>query len=242
MSYAQSVISTDRPTNTYATSVVQKGTVVVETGVLLSRTELGNGEKSTYNDFGQTYVRIGTGGNLEIQVASSFASSKPVTGAEATTGLTPIKLGAKMHVTDEKGVWPEISFIGNITLPWIGEEEFRPDFTAPDFRFIFLHTLGDRFALGYNLGIAWDGFGPNPTYVYSLVLSAAVVGNLSAFAEVYGGFIEDVGDEHSFDVGLTYLVNPNFQLDASFGSAFTKPNSHYFNFGAAFRFGSATKN
>ena len=186
--YTQSVISTDRPTNTYATSIVRKGEVVVETGVLLSRTDIGNNEKSKYNDFGQTYLRIGTGANLEIQVAMSYANSKPSPGADATSGFTPLKLGAKMDLVDGKGPWPELSFIGNITLPWVGEESFRPENVAPDFRFIFLNTLSDRFSLGYNLGMAWNGTDSRSSFVYSLMLAAAVVGDLSAFVEVYGDF------------------------------------------------------
>ena len=242
VAWAQGVISTDRPTNTYATSVVQKGTVVVETGVLLQRTDIGNDEKSVYNDFGQTYVRIGTGINLEVQVATSFASFKPTPNADATNGLTPLKLGGKMHLGDQKGAWPEISFIGNVTLPWVGEESFRPEYVAPDFRFIFLNAISDRFSLGYNLGMAWDGSDARSSFVYSLMLAAGVVGDLAAFVEVFGDFPEGTASNHSFDLGLTYLVSPDFQLDASFGSTFSDPNSYYFNFGAAYRFGSAAQN
>ncbi len=148
--YGQGVISTDRPTNTYSTSVVNKGVVVVETGVLLERTDIGNDDRSVYNDFGQTFVRIGTGANLEIQVATSFASSKPAPNTDATNGLTPLKLGGKVHIADEKGAWPEISFIGNVTLPWIGEESFRPEYVAPDFRFIFYNSLA-QFCLRLSL-------------------------------------------------------------------------------------------
>jgi hypothetical protein len=236
---AQEVISTDRPTNTYATSVVSKGVVVIETGVLLERTDIGNDERSRYHDFGQTFIRIGTGANLEIQVATSFASFKPTPNADATNGLTPLKLGGKMHLADEKGAWPEISFIGNVTLPWIGEEDFRPEYIAPDFRFIFYNSLSDRFGIGYNLGMAWDGNEARSSFVYSLMFAASVVGDLSAFVEVFGGFPEGSSSNHSFDLGLTYLVSPVFQLDASFGSTFTDPNSYYFNVGAAYMFGSA---
>lgn len=237
--YAQEVINTDRPTNTYATSVVRKGLVVVETGVFLNRTDIGNDERSIYNDFGQTFVRIGTGANLEIQVATSFASFKPAPNADATNGLTPLKLGGKMHIAEEKGVWPEISFIGNVTLPWMGEESFRPEYVAPDFRFIFYNSLTDRFGIGYNLGMAWDGNEARSSFVYSLMFAGSMVGNLSAFVEVFGGFPEGTSSDHSFDLGFTYLVSPVFQVDASFGSTFTDPNSYYFNFGAAYLFGSA---
>jgi hypothetical protein len=235
---SQSVISTDRPTNTYATSVVSKGFVVVETGVLLDRTDIGNDEVRILNDFGQTFVRIGTGANLEIQVATSYASLKADPNADKVNGLSPVKLGGKIHVADEKGAWPEISFVGNVLLPWIGEESFRPDFVAPDFRFIFYNTISDRFGIGYNLGMNWDGYLARSAFVYSVMFAGSVVGNLSAFVEVFGDFPEGAASSHVFDLGVTYLVSPKFQLDASFGSTFTDPNSYYFNFGAAYMFGS----
>ena len=237
---SQSTISTDRPNQTYAVTVEGKGIVQVETGVLLDRLDLETGSALKSNFYGQTFVRIGTGSNLEFQVATSYATLK--SDSTDTGGLTPLLLGAKIKVAEENGIWPAISFIGNVRLPWIGDKDLRPEHVAPNFRFIFAHTLSDRFGIAYNLGIAWDGFDPNPIYEYTLLFTAGVINKLGAYVELFGFLLEENPNRHSFDFGLTYLLTNNIQLDASYGRSFSDPDGHYFNFGASFRFGSARVN
>ena len=236
VSHAQSVISTDRPNQTYAVTVEGKGSVIVETGMFFNTS---NGtEKIKTNDYAQTFLRIGTGANMEIQLGSAFRTDdSPVSGT--TSGLAPVKVGAKIRLAEEKGPWPAMAFVGNVTLPWIGKEEFRPEYTAPDFRFIFNHTLTDRFGLAYNLGMAWNGVTPNSSFIYTLLFTAGIVGDLGGYVEIFGDFPEGSSSNHSFDFGLTYLINPDIQVDVSYGNTYTSPTGHYFNVGAAFRFGNS---
>lgn len=232
----QDVIVTDRPTQTYSTSVLGKAAAIIETGLLFETTTLDNGGKSKSNDFGSTFFRIGTGANIEIQIATGYGTMDPGDGSDIISGLNPIKLGAKMHVANEKGVWPEVAFVGNILLPWIGQEAFRPQYVAPDFRFIFLHTLSDRFSLAYNLGMEWDGYSSNGAFVYTLMLGASLVENLGGFVEIYGKGQENEKAQHAFDLGLTYLIAPYFQLDLSYGNNYSGANSNFFSFGASWQF------
>lgn len=234
--HAQDVIITDRPTQTYGTSVLGKGAFIVETGMLFETTKLDSGDKSKVYDYGTTFLRIGTGANIEFQIATSYGTFDPGDGRAQTTGLNPLKVGTKIHIATAKGAWPEMSFIGNILLPWIGEEDFRPDYVTPDFRFIFLHTLSERFSLAYNIGMEWDGSTPNGAFVYTLMLGASLVDNLGGFVEIYGNAREGEHAQHAIDLGLTYLLSPNFQIDMSYGNNYSGVNSSFFNFGAAWQF------
>jgi len=234
--HAQEVVISDRPTQTYGTSVLGKGAAIVETGFIFETTKHENGNKSKFNDYGTTFLRIGTGANIEFQIASSYGTLDPGDGGDKISGLTPIKLGSKIHIASEKGAWPEMAFIGNILLPWVGEESFRPDYITPDFRFIFLHTLSDRFSLGYNLGMEWNGSTPNGAFVYTLMLGASLIENLGGFIEIYGNTPEGDRAQHAFDLGLTYLLSPYFQIDVSYGNNYSGVNSSFFNFGVAWQF------
>lgn len=233
---AQDVIKTDRPTQTYSPSVLGKGAAIVETGFFFETTKLDNGDKSKLNDYGTTFIRLGTGANIEFQIATSYSTFDPGDGGHKISGLSPIKLGSKIHIATEKGGWPEVAFIGNILLPWIGEEEFRPEYITPDFRFIFLHTLSDRFILAYNLGMEWNGSTPNGAFVYTLVLGASLMENLGGFIEIYGNTPEGQRAQHAFDLGLAYLLSPYFQIDVSYGNNYSGVNSSFINFGAAWQF------
>jgi outer membrane putative beta-barrel porin/alpha-amylase len=235
--HAQDVINTDRPSQSYGTSVLGKGALILETGMIIKRIKLDDDEKIKLNDFATTFLRIGAGSNIEIQIATSYAALEPGNGEDKISGLTPIKLGSKIHIAEEKGAWPEISFVGNVLLPWIGEEKFRPDYVAPDFRFIFLHTLSERFSLGYNLGMEWNGYTPNGAFVYTLFVGISLIENLGGYVEVFGKTREGNRAEHAFDLGFTYLLSPDFQIDISYGNSYSGVRTNYFNIGAAWQFG-----
>ncbi len=236
---AQNTISTDRPSQSYGTTVLGKGVLLVETGMLFKNTKNENDENIKLRDFGTTFIRIGTGANLEFQIATSITTQDLAHGFDKISGLSPIKLGAKFHIADERGAWPEIAFIGNIVLPWIGEDQFRPKYVTPDFRFIFLHTISDKFTLGYNIGMQWDGDQGYGAFVYTLVFGASITDKLGGFVEVFGDLAEEKENQHAFDLGFTYLISPIFQIDISYGYNYSGENSNYLNIGAAYQFGNS---
>ncbi len=236
----QGVIVTDRPSQTYSVTVAPTGTVIVETGVLLERTPLDGGETFKGNTYGQTFIRYGLRGNMEFQFGTSYATQK-APGVDVS-GLNPFLLGAKIKIAEKKDYWPAVSFIGNVTLPWIGDEDLRPENVAPDFRFIFEHSLSERFVLAYNLGMAWNGSDSNTEYLYTLLFGSAIVGDLGAYVELFGSIYEDADNSTAANVGLVYLLTDQIQLDLSYGLTFSDPGGHYWNFGASFGIGSARQN
>ena len=81
----------------------------------------------------------------------------------------------------------------------------------------FSHTLSQRFSVGYNVGVEWDGETAVPGYFYSAVLGVQITDQLGGFVESFGLMPEKGDEEHLLDAGLTYLLSPNFQLDISGG-------------------------
>jgi len=67
------------------------------------------------------------------------------------------------------------------------------------------------------------------------------VDNLAGFVEIYGNVPEGERAQHAMDLGLTYLLSPNFQIDVSYGNNYSGVNSSFFNFGAAWQFAIAGK-
>lgn len=84
-------------------------------------------------------------------------------------------------------------------------------------RFSFAHTLSDRFSLGYNLGVEWNGESAVPSYFYSIALGSGITDKLGMFIESYGLILKESEGEHLLDMGFTYLMLPNLQLDISGG-------------------------
>ncbi|RYZ14321.1 MAG: transporter, partial [Sphingobacteriales bacterium] len=139
------------------------------------------------------------------------------TGAvNKTKGMAPVLLGTKIYVCEEKSLRPEISFIGHITLP-TGSSNFRPAYTAPDFRFAFANTLSDKIDVGYNLGYEWDGNSPQGQAIYTLALGFAFAKRWSTYLEVYGEKPESEPFAHNSAGGFKFLIAPNWQVDISGG-------------------------
>ena len=126
----------------------------------------------------------------------------------------------------------------SVALPYFGSQEFRPAYLAPSFIFLMQNTLSDRYSLGYNLGLQWDGNQPNATAVYSISLSINVLENFGVFAEAYGFSMEKSLSDYRGDFGCTYLVTNNLQLDISGGVGLNSiaPDS-FIAFGFAWRIG-----
>ncbi|MBQ4820315.1 transporter [Aquimarina sp. MMG016] len=219
------VLITDRPDATESPTVMPKGYLQIETGAFFE--DSGNNaftEKTT--TFNTTLLRYGLLDNLEFRVGWDFAEVRTEINRteqdNIASGLSPLLLGAKVGITEEKGLLPEIGLLGHLYLPFSAGTDFRPETTGVDFRFSFAHTLSDKSSLAYNLGAEWGNDSPEAAYVYTLVYGYSITDNLGVYAELYGDLPEDNRANHLWDAGLTYLLSDSIQLDATVGSGITK--------------------
>ncbi|HLF65348.1 MAG TPA: transporter [Saprospiraceae bacterium] len=234
-------IATDRPGEGESSSVVSRGVLQIETGVAFSKHEIEffNGTIEKTRDFGTTLIRYGVFQDIEVRIATAVTNYEESTFIR-NTGLQPITVGTKIALHPQKGLRPELALLGHITLPWIGDEQLVPDFIAPDFRLCLSHALSERFSLGYNLGMSWDGNSPRGSFVYTLSLEASLVEQVSAFAEIYGEGLEGLGWTHHADFGVSVLMTPDLQFDVSYGLTLSRGlgrKTHFLNAGISTRFG-----
>jgi hypothetical protein len=98
------------------------------------------------------------------------------------------------------------------------DDDFEQPSLASIHILILSQKLGNKLGVIGNLGINTKGSDHDEdqaTGLYVLNMSMPVGQKLSVFMENYGSF--GTGLETRFDTGCSYLVNPNFQLDASLG-------------------------
>ena len=149
---------TDRPDATEAPSVVPKGALQIETGALFTSFEedVLKTQTLTYNT---TLLRFGVLDNLELRLGWNVVEQSnkvtDVAPAVIESGLSPLLLGVKVNIAQEKGWLPTIGLIGHLFLPFTASEYFKPQYTSVDFRFAFDHTLSDSSSVAYNLGAQW---------------------------------------------------------------------------------------
>jgi hypothetical protein len=224
-------IATDRPDQTESPFIVPKGFFQAENGFLY--------EKSSVNSQSIAYPSIlwkyGLNDNFEFRLITELVNRKE--NAENQKGISPVKVGFKVKITDEKGLIPKTSFIGHIAIPNIAAKTLRIPYYAPLFRLTMQHTITERFALAYNLGAEWDGITPEPTFIYTLTTGFGISEKLGSYLELYGFSPQNQQSDHRFDGGFTYLINKNVMMDISGGLGISSnPPNYFISLGFSYRF------
>jgi Putative MetA-pathway of phenol degradation len=223
-------IQADRPDQTETPAIVPKGMFQVETGFTFQKNE---SHSQTFS-LPSTLWKYGVNGNFELRLITEFVSEK--INNEKLSGFTPVLIGFKVSLCEEKGIVPKTSFIGHISLPNAASANYKTDYTAPEFRFTMQHTLAEKLSLGYNLGCEWDGLLPAPTYIYTLTTGYSVSDKLGSYIELFGFAPQEDNANHNLDGGVTYLITDNFMVDLSSGVGLTdNAPEHYIALGFSFR-------
>ena len=231
-------IVSDRPDATEASSTVGKGILQIETGGLFESFDESNITSETYT-YNTTLIRYGILNNVELRIGWDFVEGvNKLNGNKLnniTSGFSPLLLGVKINIAEEKNGMPEIALLLHTSHPFFAGNDFKTISTSTDFRFSLSHTLSEKSSLAYNLGMAWDGDITSASYVYTLVYGYSISAKLGCYAEIYGDIPEGDKANHYWDTGLTYLVSNNLQLDTYFGTSITKGQDILIGLGASFR-------
>lgn len=229
---------TDRPDATESPLTVPKGSLQVEAGGFYTSFEENNFKTETYG-YNTTLLRYGIFNNFEFRLGWNFEETRfSFNGQEADdvfSGFSPLLAGIKVEIVDEESWVPQIGLLGHLYFPFTAGSDYRPETTGADFRFSFAHTLSEKSSLSYNLGAAWGNDSPEVAYIYTLSYGYAIADKVGLYAEVYGDFPEDNKANHLWDAGITYLLKPTLQLDATIGSSFTAGQDILLSAGVSFR-------
>lgn len=222
---------TDRPDQTESSITVPHKSLQIETGFV--KETQGNTTGLAYNT---TLLRYGLLENLELRFGLEYLGEKNDQTNIDYSGLSPLYAGFKINVRKEDGWKPEVAFLGAIAMPFTADDAFKPKDVAANMHFALSHTLSDRFSLGYNIGIEWDGDNATPSYPYSLALGISLIDKLGMYIEGFGAFMENNNTELLTDGGFTYLILPNFQADISGGIGLTdNAIDNYLSIGLTYR-------
>lgn len=237
-SYSQEMenIITDRPDDTESASLISRGYMQIESGFFHEEINESNNVEKVWG-VNTTLLRYGLLDNLELRLGFEIINKKGISDGilfDTGSGFTPLLLGTKIGITEEKGALPQMALLGHLYLPFTAKEDYRPSSTGIDFRFAFGHHFTNS-NLSYNLGAKWVEDASYATFIYSMAYGYDVSEKIGAFIEVYGDLPENNGSSHFWDGGLTYLVNNRFQLDAFIGTGFNNEQKINYGGGISFR-------
>lgn len=230
---------TDRPDATESPNVLPLHKLQIETGGFYESFEENN-FKTEVLGYNTTLVRFGLLENLELRLGWNFEEHQYSISDEksnnVSTGFSPLLLGAKVAISEEKGLLPQMGLLVHVYLPLTASTDFETENTGVDFRFAFAHTLNEKSSISYNLGAEWGSDSSESAFIYTLSYGYGITTRLSAYVEAYGDLPEDNSANHYWDAGLTYLVYHNLQLDATIGKSFTEGQDILLSAGVSYRF------
>ncbi|MCC6585852.1 MAG: transporter [Bryobacterales bacterium] len=214
----------DRPGYSDGVTILGRGILQLETGINL--TSLSE-ESFTEHNFtgGSPTLRLGVGRGVELRFGGDGFRTYSRHGAgtdpvEQSIGASDFSAGAKMRLTRERGVVPELTFIPLVSLP-VGHQSFTSSGLDPTLKLAWSKSLreglsasgnvnvsslsedGDRylqqafsFQVGRGFGRRWAGFGE----IYTV--SPVATGGSSGW---------------TFDGGVSYSITRDSQFDVSVG-------------------------
>jgi Putative MetA-pathway of phenol degradation len=230
---AQKIVSIqlDRPDQTECPFIVPAKHFQAEMGFVYEKVN-----KATTSIIAPTILwKYGINNSTELRLiteSETVRTNKTIN----TQGISPVKIGFKTKICEEKGIIPTTSFIGHLALPKAASKDYKADFVAPLFRFVMQHTISNKLSLSYNIGAEWDGIDPEETFIYTLTAGYSFTEKLGGYIESYGFVPQIASSRHLLDGGLTYLIKNNVMLDVSGGFGLTPETQNWFaGLGFSFR-------
>lgn len=221
-------LKTDRPDFVESSETVGKGRVQFETSFLVERERSADERQRTYST--PTLLRVGMGETFELRIESegrTVEHSRDLASGErgTTAGYADSSIGLLWHVQDGEGRRPSLGVLVDATLP-TGSSRLRGKGVRPSLRAVAEWELPGEVELGIMPGIAFDHEEENarstPRHGYGLfgiVLDKAFTERLHGLVELSLPRIAHArhgGTQASFDVGATYLLSKDCQLDTLF--------------------------
>lgn len=226
LAFSQKTIVTDRPDQTESAISVPLGSLQIESGFLYEWV----GPNMSLKNYAipTTLFRYGILKNFELRFQADYLKLK--TSLHSLSGFGDFSIGMKAHIF--AGDITDIAILVNTIIP-SGDKSFREPRSSYNGILCISHELSDKIGLGYNVGLNYDQY-KDLNLTYAIAIGFALTEKLSAFTEVFGSWNSFKTVEVSFDLGFTYLLNNNLQLDASFGKGINF-ESNFLSFGISWR-------
>ncbi|MEE4196099.1 MAG: transporter [Bacteroidales bacterium] len=226
------VLVGDRPDQTESAFIVPRGYFQVEDGFSYENV---NDQKKNIT-YSSMLLRYGVFDHFELRFAADYTHVQQ-SMLKDFKGLTPLSVGGKIHVHQEKGWIPQIAFIGEITIANTGSSDFVQKYNSTSMLLTFGHSLPRKLSIGYSIAIEFPEDVPYSLGKYTFVTGYSITEKIGAFIEVYGIFSKYQPANNLFNGGVTYLIHPNIQLDFAGGFGLSQnAANNYFTFGMIYLF------
>lgn len=215
---------TESPTSTV------KGATQIEIASSYESFKDGN-EKNISNTIGSLLALYGVSDAVEIRLGMDFQQNgvrinrrKPLS---VESGYTPLQLGIGADLIKEKGIFPKISFIGDLFIPSTGGSDFKLNNLGIGLKAGFFHNLGkqQKAQLNYNIGA---DFGNNDlAYIYAITYLKNIGSIGGAYLEVNGNIPKGFSPNHYISAAFYWTPTASIQFDTILGRGINADQDFY---------------
>lgn len=227
-------IDTDRPDQTESALVIPQKYFQAEFGFGKE-----NSKEKNYTLIHPTaLLKYGVHKRVELRLVATFFSAyaRQIPNTKKITGVEPIEIGTKISLFDERGILPQTALIIHVGLPFASTHPNQQQKFFPSFRFTMQNSITDNFAIGYNLGAAWNGYTNRPEWLYTFSPNFNIGRKWYAYAEIFGFINSDAPNFHNVDAGIAYYISNNLKIDLSSGAGLSSSGlKNYIALGFSFR-------
>lgn len=221
---AQDKIDTDRPTEAQNASLVSRGTFQAEIGV---RKEHEEGEQYFYRN-PDVLLRYGLFPFLELRLNPIFETQQPGLSIKSKHGLEPLEAGIKAKLYQTKDTSLILSLYGILGIPHAASKDYELNKAFYRARLLLQNTIGEKIKINYNIGRDWSDEDLQQSWMYSISPQFELSDKWTVLLEEYADFNPNSAPEHYADLGVTFGITNNLQLDVNAGKGLNKNADDYF--------------
>lgn len=202
-------LTVDRPGYADSPYTVPKGSLQFELGF-----DYFNRYNGKLYDLPTGLLRAGLSQKVELRIESRNIVDG--TDGNSNNVLSPLSVGAKVHMVHQKEWIPEIDILANVIIP-ITDGASQTNVVGHSFLLLFQNDFYPNMALNYNLGYVWDPYKGKPSFTASVCFNYLPTVRTGLFIEYFDFVPDRWPGELGIDGGVTYLLWPKFQIDLSGG-------------------------
>lgn len=234
-------MATDRPDVTEASSTVGPGVLQIETGYTYSREGSGS-NLAEAESFPEALFRYGTPINwLELRLATSMAREKTV--LDSSIGAEDLYLGAKIGLTLQDGILPEMALVPQMTVP-SGSNNFSDDAVLPGVNWLYGWDINDLVSTAgstqLNRSIDSGTGSSYAEWTQTWTVGYSLHDRIGAYTEWFAFIPQDADTartEHYANGGFTVSITDDIQWDIRAGTGLNDNAADFFaGTGLSFRF------
>lgn len=213
--------------------VLNKGETQVEAAAVYNRFD----DKSPYTLVGELFLRYGLTKGIELRALIEEGRRRDKFMEETMQGFYPLCIGAKVSLVKDKDFLPDVALSGYLNLPFTAHTGEQSIHWSPAVIAIFEKELKNKkWDFLANAGFQQNSFNRDIQWQATARVKYQGLKDMDITLEYFDNYQAGENPQHCIDLGYTYTVNNNFEINTCAGTTiFSKDVNEFVSLGFSVR-------